>query len=87
MSDDWVSSIASVRGRYIVVDAMGTMIEGVTKARETDAGVEVRFLATNGDGQELVGSADDGETLDPLEAHLLVPGGMIIDVNEDDEVD
>lgn len=84
---EWVTNIATHAGRYIVVDAAGVMIDHVAKARETDQGVEAVVVMTTDEGDELVGSRDDGRTYEPLQATVMVPGGMIISVDAEDEVE
>lgn len=81
---EWITNIATHAGRYIVVDAAGVMVDHVAKARETDTGVEVVVVMTTDEGDELVGSRDDGQTYEPLQATVTVPGGMIISVDVDE---
>lgn len=86
IDDEWVRNIATPSARFMAMDAMGVIIDGVTRARETDDGIEVYMIAATHEGDELMGSRDDGKTLEPLEAHLIVPGGMIVEMQAD-EVD
>lgn len=80
---DWVTNIARPQERYMVLDAMGEPVDGVLRARETDGGIEVVAQAVTPEGRELVCSKDGGQTFDPVEAHLNIPGGMIVDLTEE----
>lgn len=68
---------------FLVMDAMGVIIDSVEAFRETADGVEVIALAVTPEGQELVCSRDGGTTLEPIRARMEIPGGMIIDMSED----
>jgi len=62
---------------YIVMDAMGVIVDGVEAARETNIGVEVICIAMTPEGEELVCSHDEGVTFEPVRARMDIPGGMI----------
>ncbi len=62
---------------YLVIDAMGVILDGVECARETEDGVDVIAIAITPEGNELVCSIDDGETFEPVRARMDIPGGMI----------
>ncbi len=81
---DWVENVAQKpRARYAVLDAMGVPIDGVVRAREAEAGVEVEVQLVTEEGAELVKEVD-GE-LKTLTATAHVRGGMLVDLAEGSE--
>ncbi len=62
---------------YLVIDAMGVILDGVECARETHDGVEAMAIAITPEGNELVCSLDDGITFEPVRARMEIPGGML----------
>ena len=81
---DWVDTVDVPKQRYMVMDAMGEIIEGVLRARKTEDGVEVYAQATTQEGQELVCTHDDGQTFEGVEAYMRIPGGMLEDISEEE---
>lgn len=79
----WIDPARFERGELSVVDAAGVPVDYVETARETEDGVEVIAIATTADDAELVCSVDDGVTYEPVRARLEIPGGMILDLQED----
>lgn len=69
---------------HVIVDAMGVAIDSVEAYRLTEDGVEVIAIAVTPEGNELVGSRDGGETLEPIRARMEIPGGMVFDLNEEE---
>ncbi len=61
---------------YIVMDAMGAILEGVEVARETEDGIEVICFAVTAEGEELL-CTSDGVYFEPVRARMDIPGGMI----------
>lgn len=82
---DWQYNIDTPRTRYMVMDAMGEPVDGVIAARSTQDGVEIWAQAVSPEGKELVASTDDGQTMESVQAYMNIPGGMLIDVTDDEE--
>ena len=83
MGSEWVDMEQNGHG-FIVMDAMGQPIDSVEAYRLTDDGVEVIALAVTPEGSELVCSRDGGITLEPIRARMYIPGGMVVDLNEEE---
>lgn len=82
MPSEWITNLASAPEPAIaVVDAYGSHVGGVVRARETEDGVEAVALAADGQGNEIFGSTD-GVEFAPVEAHMYIPGGMLIELEE-----
>ena len=86
---EWIDNINKSPGKkYIAVDAAGETIDGVVRARETQNGIEVVRVQTAEHGGQLVYSENDGVDYEPVVATCEIPGGMLIDItNDDDEVE
>lgn len=80
MASEWLTGFEkSYMPERVVVDAAGVPVGNVIHARETSEGVEVVFTPVSPDGEDLVG----GEDFEPLQATVIIPGGMIIDTTEE----
>ena len=83
MSCEWVDMEQDGHG-IVIMDAMGVAIDSVEAYRLTGDGVEVIAVAVTPEGNELVCSRDGGITLEPIRARMDIPGGMIINLNEEE---
>lgn len=83
MANNWKTSMATVNQKWLVLDAAGTPVDNVIKARHVDGGVEIVYTPTDAEGNELIGSINDGATFDSIEASMTIPGGMLEDITED----
>ena len=83
MGTEWIDMEQDGHG-LVVMDAMGVVIDSVEAFRLTEDGVEVIAVAVTPEGNELVCSRDGGMTLEPIRARMDIPGGMIIDLNEEE---
>ena len=81
---EWMESELFEAGHLMATDAMGSAIDNVETARQTEDGIEVIAMAVTPEGDELVCSYDGGITLDPVRARMEIPGGMIHDMTEED---
>jgi hypothetical protein len=82
MATEWIDMEQDGHG-LVVMDAMGVVIDSVEAFRLTEDGVEVIALAVTPEGNELVCSRDGGITLDPIRARMDIPGGMVINLNDE----
>jgi hypothetical protein len=83
MASEWVDMEQDGAG-LVVMDAMGAVIDSVEAFRLTPEGVEVIALAITPEGNELLCSYDGGVTLEPIRARMDIPGGMVVDLNEEE---
>jgi len=82
MATEWIDMEQDGHG-LAVMDAMGVVIDSVEAFRLTEDGVEVIALAVTPEGNELVCSRDGGITLEPIRARMDIPGGMVINLNDE----
>jgi hypothetical protein len=82
MGTEWIDMEQDGHG-LVVMDAMGVVIDSVEAFRLTEDGVEVIALAVTPEGNELVCSRDGGITLEPIRARMDIPGGMVINLNDE----
>jgi len=82
MGSEWIDMEQDGHG-LVVMDAMGVVIDSVEAFRLTEDGVEVIALAVTPEGNELVCSRDGGITLEPIRARMDIPGGMVINLNDE----
>ena len=82
MGTEWIDMEQDGHG-LVVIDAMGVVIDSVEAFRLTEDGVEVIALAVTPEGNELVCSRDGGITLETIRARMDIPGGMVINLNDE----
>ena len=78
MASEWKDNIVRPVAAYLVLDAAGEPVSGVTHARETDDGVECVVGLVNDNGDELVCESEGGWV--PLTATVTIPGGMLVEL-------
>jgi len=83
MGTEWIDMEQDGHG-LVVMDAMGVVIDSVEAFRLTEDGVEVIALAVTPEGNELVCSRDGGITLEPIRARMDIPGGMVINLSDEE---
>ena len=83
MGTEWIDMEQDGHG-LVVMDAMGVVIDSVEAFRLTENGVEVIALAVTPEGNELVCSRDGGITLEPIRARMDIPGGMVVNLNDEE---
>jgi hypothetical protein len=80
---DWVENFTqSVQPVRMVLDAAGVPVPGVIRAKDSEDGVIIDAVAFSESGEELVGSKDGGASYEPVIARMIIPDGMIVDIED-----